>query len=56
MGMVKSDDTVILFNCVTKLKYLMPPVAGTPENDRPNDYVWLPSYQKNRIASGDLWT
>ena len=55
-GLVKGDETAIVFNRATRLKYPMPPVAGTLENDWPNGYVHLPSYQKNRIASGDLWT
>ena len=36
-GLVIADETTILFNYATGLKYPKPPVAGTLDNDRLND-------------------
>ena len=38
-GLVSADETAILFNCATGLKYPMPPVAGTLDKDRPIDFA-----------------
>ena len=46
-GLVSADETAILFNCATGLKYPMPPVAETLDKDRPIDSRNLPADQKN---------
>jgi threonine synthase len=38
-GLVSADETAILFNCATGLKYPMPPVTGTLDKDQPIDYT-----------------
>ena len=38
-GLVSADETAILFNCATGLKYPMPPVTGTLDKDQPIDYA-----------------
>ena len=42
-GLVSADETAILFNCATGLKYPMPPVAETLDKDRPIDYAQFAS-------------
>ena len=38
-GLVSADETAVLFNCATGLKYPMPPVTGTLDKDQPIDYT-----------------
>ena len=38
-GLVSADETAILFNCATGLKYPMPPVAGTLDKDQPINFA-----------------
>ena len=38
-GLVSADETAILFNCATGLKYPMPPVTGMLDKDQPIDYT-----------------
>ena len=38
-GLVSAEETAILFNCATGLKYPMPPVTGTLDKDQPIDYT-----------------
>ena len=37
-GRVRRDESVVLFNCATGLKYDMPPVTDQLDRDRPIDY------------------
>ena len=37
-GRVSSDESVVLFNCATGLKYDMPPVTGQLDRREPIDY------------------
>ena len=38
-GLISADETAILFNCATGLKYPMPPVTGTLDKEKPIDYA-----------------
>lgn len=38
-GLVGADDTAILYNCATGLKYPLPPVDGRIDKDQPVDYA-----------------
>ena len=38
-GLVSADETALLFNCATGLKYPMPPVGASLNKDQPIDYT-----------------
>lgn len=38
-GLVSADETALLFNCATGLKYPMPPVSASLNKDQPIDYT-----------------
>lgn len=38
-GLVSADETALLFNCATGLKYPMPPVTASLNKDQPIDYT-----------------
>ena len=40
-GRIRKDETVVLFNCATGLKYPLPPVDRRLDRHRPIDYVQL---------------
>jgi threonine synthase len=37
-GLVSADETAVLFNCATGLKYPMPPVTASLDKNKPIDY------------------
>lgn len=40
-GQVKADETAVLYNCATGLKYPMPPISRTLDRHQPIDYATM---------------